>query len=67
MLNRVQGEGGAAAVEENRNSLQKRQARYEAILQELTMMSDMLARNVLKDPACAAYVLQVILHRVATK
>ena len=54
-------------MEENRNSLQKRQARYEAILQELTMMSDMLARNVLKDPACAAYVLQVILHRVATK
>ena len=54
-------------MEENRNSLQKRQARYEAILQQLTMMSDMLARNVLKDPACAVYVLQVILHRVATK
>ena len=49
-------------VDESPNSLQARQARYEAILQQLTMMSDLLARNVLKDPACAAYVLQVILE-----
>ena len=49
-------------VDESSNSLQARQARYEAILQQLTMMSDLLARNVLKDPACAAYVLQVILE-----
>ena len=49
-------------MDENRNSLQAHQERYLAILQELTMMSDMLARNVLKDPACAAYVLQVILE-----
>ena len=49
-------------MDESSNSLQVRQARYEAILQQLTMMSDLLARNVLKDPACAAYVLQVILE-----
>ena len=48
-------------VEEDRNSLQKHQERCLAVLQELTMMSDLLARNVLKDPDCAAYVLQVIL------
>ena len=48
-------------MEENRGSLQQRRARYKAVLQELTMMSDMLARNVLKDPDCAAFVLQVIL------
>ena len=47
---------------EERNSLQAHQERYLAILQQLTMMSDLLARNVLKDPACAAYVLQVILE-----
>ena len=49
-------------MDENRNSLQAHQERYLAILQQLTMMSDLLARNVLKDPACAAYVLQVILE-----
>ena len=46
-------------MEESQGS--PRKARYEAVLQELTMMSDMLARNVLKDRDCAAYVLQVIL------
>ena len=49
-------------MDEKQNGLLAHQERCLAILQELTMMSDLLARNVLKDPACAAYVLQVILE-----
>ena len=39
-----------------------RQARYQAILERLTLMSDLFARNVLKDKACAEYILQVIME-----
>lgn len=36
---------------------------YRAIISGLTLMSDAFMRNVLKDPACAEHVLQVILEK----
>ena len=40
--------------------LKKRKAHYQKILRELTMMSDMFLRNVLKDRDCAQEVLKII-------
>ena len=36
---------------------------YREVIRELTMMSDALMRNVLKEPACTEYMLQVILEK----
>ena len=37
-----------------------RREKYRRILEGLTLMSDILVRNVLKQAACAEYILQVI-------
>ena len=44
-------------------ALQARYERYRGVLKELTIMSDMFMRNVLKKQACTEYVLQVIMER----
>ena len=48
------------AVQENLDAHYKR---YWEILQNLTLMSDPLMRNVLKVKECVQYVLQIILGR----
>ncbi len=45
-----------------KNSLEVRYQRYRDILMELTMMSDVFMRNVLKDRACTEYILRTILE-----
>ena len=45
-----------------KNSLEVRYQRYRGILMELTMMSDVFMRNVLKDRACTEYILRTILE-----
>ena len=45
-----------------KNSLEVRYQRYRGILRELTMMSDVFMRNVLKDRACTEYILRTILE-----
>lgn len=50
----------AAMTEEN---LEERYERYRSILKDLTIMSDVFMRNVLKQRACTEYVLQVIMDR----
>ena len=47
-------------TEEN---LEERYERYRSILTDLTIMSDVFMRNVLKQRACTEYVLQVIMDR----
>ena len=47
-------------TEEN---LEERYERYRSILKDLTIMSDVFMRNVLKQRACTEYVLQVIMDR----
>ena len=49
-----------AMTEEN---LEERYERYRSILKDLTIMSDVFMRNVLKQRACTEYVLQVIMDR----
>ena len=45
-----------------KNSLEVRYQRYRGILRELTMMSDVFMRNVLKDRACTEYIFRTILE-----
>lgn len=52
------GKKGAAG----KNSPEVRYQRYRGILRELTMMSDVFMRNVLKDRACTEYILRTILE-----
>ena len=44
-------------------TLQAHYRHYREVIRELTMMSDALMRNVLKEPACTEYMLQVILEK----
>ena len=43
--------------------LETRYERYKGILKDLTIMSDVFMRNVLKQKACTEYILRVILER----
>lgn len=45
------------------NSLRTRNENYRTVLKELTIMSDMFMRVVLKDARCTEYILQVIMQR----
>lgn len=45
------------------NNLEIRYAKYRGILKNLTIMSDIFMRNVLKEKICTEYVLQVILQK----
>lgn len=45
------------------NTLHKRYKKYEQILKNLTIMSDMFMRNVFKKAECTEYVLQVIIKK----
>ena len=47
--------------------LQLRFEKYKEILRELTLMSDIFMRNVLKKKECTEYVLQVIMEQVNLK
>ena len=44
----------------NPQELRERQAYYHEVIRNYTMMADPFARNMLKDMACAEYVIQVI-------
>lgn len=44
-------------------TLEARYRRYRSILKDLTIMSDVFMRNILKQKACTEYILQVILER----
>ena len=44
-------------------TLEARYRRYRSILKDLTIMSDVFMRNVLKQKACTEYILRVILER----
>lgn len=48
---------------EKQNKLEQHFERYQSILRDLTLMSDVLMRNVLKEKECAEYVLRTILNR----
>ena len=52
---------------ENRHELQQHYEKYNAILQNLTIMSDVFMRNVFKQWECTEYVLQVILQKKKLK
>ena len=43
--------------------LEARYERYRGILKDLTIMSDMFMRNVLKKRECTEYVLQVVMDK----
>ena len=43
--------------------LEARYERYRSVINRLTLMSDVLMRNVLNKPECAEYILQVILQK----
>ncbi len=43
--------------------LEARYERYKGILKNLTIMSDVFMRNVLKDRRCTEYILSVIMNR----
>ena len=43
--------------------LEERYERYRGILKELTIMSDIFMRNVLKKRECIEYILQVIMNK----
>ena len=43
--------------------LEARYERYKGILKDLTIMSDMFMRNVLKKRECTEYVLQVVMDK----
>lgn len=45
------------------DSLEARYERYRGILKNLTLMSDIFMRNVLKQKECTESILQVILER----
>ena len=45
------------------NTLHTRCEKYEQILKNLTIMSDMFMRNVFKKTECTEYVLQVIMKK----
>ena len=47
--------------------LEARYERYRIILQKLTLMNDVLMRNVLKKRECTEYVLQVIMNKRGLK
>ena len=53
--------GKSPSTEEK--TLQAHYRHYREVIRELTMMSDALMRNVLKEPACTEYMLQVILEK----
>ena len=45
------------------NELEARYEKYRAILEELTIMSDIFMRNVLKSQECTVFILQVIMKK----
>lgn len=42
-------------------TFEERKVRYIEKIKNLTMMSDILARNVLKDKECCEYILRIML------
>ena len=48
-------------MDQEKELLEARYERYRNTLKNLTLMSDILIRNVLKDERCTEYILQVIL------
>ena len=50
-------------MDRKENELQLHYEKYRKIIQGLTMMSDALMRNVLKDIKCAEHVLRIIMER----
>ena len=56
-----------AASMGNRKELELRYEKYKGVLNDLTLMSDMFMRNVLKKPECTEYVLQVVMGRKELK
>ena len=50
-------------MEQMQNELAMRYAEYRKAIERMTMMSDALMRNILKQKECAEYVLQVILQQ----
>lgn len=56
-----------AASRGNRKELELRYEKYKGVLNDLTLMSDMFMRNVLKKPECTEYVLQVVMGRKELK
>ncbi len=49
------------AVTVKRESIEERYKRYQEKLKRLTLMSDILSRNVLKDKRCTEYILRIIM------
>ena len=52
----------ATKLEPKLPSLEERYSKYRDKLQKLTLMSDILSRNVLKDMRCTEHILRVILN-----
>lgn len=48
------------------SKLEVRYEKYKEILKNLTIMSDIFMRNVLKKRECTEYVLQVIMEKKAS-
>ena len=49
-------------MENKRETFEERKEYYKKKLENLTMMSDILARNVLKDKAACEYVLGILME-----
>ena len=54
--------GMGKEMDQEKELLEARYERYRRTLKNLTLMSDILIRNVLKDERCTEYILQVILR-----
>ena len=51
----------------NTETLESRYERYKDILRDLTIMSDVFMRNILKQKECTEYILQIIMNRKELK
>ena len=48
-------------MEQKDNLLAERYRKYRSRLKRLTLMSDLLSRNILKDKRCTEYILRIIM------
>lgn len=55
------------AIEYGESDLRVRYEKYRRILDNLTIMDDIFMRNVLNQPACTEYLLQIIMQNEELK
>lgn len=60
-INQNEMQEALEAVTVKKESIEERYKRYREKLKRLTLMSDILSRNVLKDKRCTEYILRIIM------